>query len=106
MNSQEGRTIVITGGTGGIGHQSALGIAKTGARLLIIAPWRLTWALLPALTAAGDARVLNITGGNKPAAIDPDDLQAEKGFRRADDLRPLEEHRGGDVDGVGRAARA
>ena len=35
MNSQEGRTIVITGGTGGIGYQSALGIAKTGARLLI-----------------------------------------------------------------------
>ena len=161
MNSQEGRTIVITGGTGGIGYQSALGLAKTGARLLItgrdrergeaalqritdetgndgvelvvgdvssiegidalaqallerveridvlvnnagylgraleysddgvemhfavnvLAPWRLTWALLPARKAASDARVLNITGGNKPAAIDPDDLQAEKGFR-------------------------
>ena len=161
MNSQEGRTVVITGGTGGIGFQSALGIAKTGARLLItgrnrergeaalqriveetgndavelvvgdvssiegidalaralderaehidvlvnnagymgsapefsddgvemhfavnvLAPWRLTHALLPALRAAGNARVLNITGGDKPAAIDPDNLQAEKGFR-------------------------
>ena len=35
MNEQEGRTVVITGGTGGIGFQSALGIAKTGAHLLI-----------------------------------------------------------------------
>jgi len=161
MNSQEGRTVVITGGTGGIGFQSALGIAKTGAHLLItgrnrergeaalqriidetgndgvelvvgdvssiegidaldraliervdhidvlvnnagytgsaptysqdgiemhfavnvLAPWRLTLALLPALRAAGNARVLNITGGDKPAAVDPDNLQAEKGFR-------------------------
>ena len=143
MNSQQGRTVVITGGTGGIGVQSALGIAKTGAHLFItgrnrergeaarqriidetgndgvelvvgdvssidgidalaqallerveridvlvnnagylgrtleysddgvemhfavnvLAPWRLTWALLPALRAAGEARVLNITGG-------------------------------------------
>jgi len=161
MNRQEGRTVVITGGTGGIGFQSALGIARTGPRLLItgrnrergeaalqriidetgndgvelvvgdvssnegidalarallervehidvlvnnagymgsaheysddgvemhfavnvLAPWRLTQALLPALRAAGNARVLNITGGDKPAAIDPDNLQAEKGFR-------------------------
>ena len=161
MNEQVGRTVVITGGTGGIGFQSALGIAKTGAHLLItgrsrergeaalqriiddtgndgvelvvgdvssiegidalarsllarvehidvlvnnagymggapaysddgvemhfavnvLAPWRLTLALLPALRAADSARVLNITGGNKPAAVDPDNLQAEKGFR-------------------------
>ncbi len=47
----------------------------------VLAPWRLTHALLPELKAAGDARVLNITGGDKPAAIDPDNLQAEKGFR-------------------------
>ena len=47
----------------------------------VLAPWRLTRALLPALTAAEDARVLNITGGDKPAAVDPDNLQAEKGFR-------------------------
>lgn len=161
MTSHESRTVVITGGTGGIGFQSAVGIAKTGARLLItgrnrdrgeaavrqiieetgndgvelvvgdvssiegidalgravmgrvdhidvlvnnagflgsepntsidglemhfavnvLAPWRLTQTLLPALKAANHARVLNITGGGKPAPIDPDNLQAEKGFR-------------------------
>ena len=155
------KTVVITGGTGGIGIQSALGIAKTGARVLItgrnkergeaavqriinetgnenielvvgdvssiegidelaksilkqtdsidvlvnnagyagnapaqskdgfemhfainvLAPWRLTMNLLPALEAAENARVLNITGGDKPATVDPDNLQAEKGFR-------------------------
>ena len=154
------RTVVITGGTGGIGLHSAIGIAKTGARVLItgrnrergeeaverivaesgneevqlvvgelsaiegidalaagvlertdriavlvnnagylgsepatseddlemhfavnvLAPWRLTGALLRALTAADDPRVLNVTGGDKPAAIDTDNLQAEKGF--------------------------
>ena len=161
MTSNERSVVVITGGTGGIGLQSALGVAKTGAQLLItgrngkrgdeaveriidetgndrvelvvgdvssiegidalahalaervdhidvlvnnagymgsapassddglemhfavnvLAPWRLTLALLPVLRAADDARVLNVTGGDKPAAIDPDNLQAEKGFR-------------------------
>jgi len=155
------RIVVITGGTAGIGFQSALGIAKTGARVLVagrnrargeqavqrlvedsgndavelvvgdvssiagidlladellrraehidvlvnnagylgnehrmsadglemhfavnvLAPWRLTRALLPALQAAGKARVLNVTGGDKPAAIDVDNLEAEKGFQ-------------------------
>lgn len=154
------RTIILTGGTGGIGLQSALGIARTGARVVItgrnaergeaarqriveetgntatelvigdvsskagidalakgllarvdrldvlvnnagylgnelkhspdglemhfavnvLAPWRLTHALLPALEAANQARVLNVTGGDKPDAVDPDNLQAEKGF--------------------------
>jgi NAD(P)-dependent dehydrogenase (short-subunit alcohol dehydrogenase family) len=161
MTNHTERTVVITGGTGGIGFQSAIGIAKTGATVLItgrnrergddavkhiiaetgnnnvelvvgdvstisdtdklahdiversdhidvlvnnagylgnkpksspdglemhfavnvLAPWRLTIALLPALRAGDDARVLNITGGVKPAAIDPDNLQAEKGFQ-------------------------
>ncbi|MGH1345885.1 MAG: SDR family NAD(P)-dependent oxidoreductase [Nannocystales bacterium] len=161
MASQETQTVVITGGSGGIGYQSALGIAKTGAHVVItgrnrergeaaakqiieatgnanvslvvgdvssvagidalassilgrveridvlvnnagylgsesktsgdglemhfavnvLAPWRLTHALLPALTAAGKPRVLNVTGGDKPAAIDADNLQAEKGFK-------------------------
>lgn len=161
MTSNERSVVVITGGTGGIGLQSALGVAETGAKLLItgrnrergveavahiidetgndrvellvgdvssiegidalahalaervdhidvlvnnagymgsapassddglemhfavnvLAPWRLTLALLPVLRAAGDARVLNVTGGDKPAAIDPDNLRAEKGFR-------------------------
>lgn len=160
-NTQVDRTVVITGGTGGIGYQSALGIAKTGARVIItgrnrergeearqriieeagnadvelvigdvssiagvdalahklldkveridvlvnnagymgseprnsadglemhfavnvLSPRRLTLALLPALKAANKARVLNITGGDKPAAVDADNLQAEKGFK-------------------------
>ena len=160
MSSPGDRTIVITGGTGGIGYQSALGLAKTGARVIItgrnqergeaarqriieatgnsnvalvigdvsstagvdalaekllervdridvlvnnagylgselassddglemhfavnvLAPRRLTLALLPALKAGG-ARVLNVTGGDKPARIDMDNLQAEKGFK-------------------------
>lgn len=161
MNGEEKRTVVITGGTGGIGYQSAIGIAKTGAHVIItgrnqergeeakqniikesnnnsiefivgdlssiagidalstrllkqlehihvlvnnagylgselitnedglemhfavnvLAPRRLTQALLPALKAAKNARVLNVTGGDKPARIDPDNLQAEKGFK-------------------------
>ena len=161
MEQQQGQTVVITGGTGGIGFHSALGIARTGARVIVtgrnrergeqararlieesghehvdfvvgdlsslqgidaladdlmdrapridvlvnnagylgnepqtspdgvemhfavnvLAPWRLTHALLPALESSGDARVVNVTGGDKPAAIDVENLQAEKGFR-------------------------
>ena len=161
MTTQQDRTIVITGGTGGIGFQSALALAKAGARVFItgrhqdrgeaavkritiqagnpnivfiqgdlssiahiddlasklrkqatqidvlvnnagylgsqlceshdglemhfavnvLAPWRLTRAVLPSLQAAGQARVLNVSGGDKPARIDPDNLQAEKGFK-------------------------
>jgi len=161
MTSQNERIIIITGGTGGIGFQSALSIARSGARVIItgrnkergeaakkciidetgnenvqlvigdvsslsavdalagellkqveridvlvnnagylgneykksddkvemhfavnvLAPWRLTLALLPALKIASKARVLNITGGDAPAAVDINNLQAEKGFR-------------------------
>ena len=161
MSAQKDRTIVITGGTGGIGLQSALGLTKTGNRILItgrnqergeaavqrirnetdgpaavfiqgdlssmagidrlasdirastekinvlinnagylgsqlcqsddglemhfavnvLAPWRLTRALRSMLRVPGQARVLNITGGDKPARIDPQNLQAEKGFK-------------------------
>ena len=157
----EPRTIVITGGTGGIGYQSALGVAQTGARVIItgrdrergatarrrlieatgngaievvigdvssiagvdalarklldrveridvlvnnagylgdqrrdsedglemhfavnvLAPRRLALALLPALKKASSPRVLNVTGGDKPAEVDPDNLQAEHGFK-------------------------
>lgn len=161
MTPREHRTVLITGGTGGIGFHSAVGIAQTGAKVLItgrnvergeaavqaiqstasnpevsfvqgdlssissidalaasvrertnridvlinnagflgdtlqtstddiemhfavnvLAPWRLTLALLPALKAAPGARVINVSGGDKPARIDPENLQAEKGFR-------------------------
>lgn len=161
MIDQQTQTIVITGGTGGIGFQSALGLAKTGARILIVgrnkkrgeeavrliinatnnqdvtfikgdisslanidkladdiriktkqinvlvnnagylgshhaqnedgiemhfavnvlAPWHLTKALLPELQSAKNSRVINVSGGDKPARIDPDNLQAEKGFK-------------------------
>ncbi|MEM7532064.1 MAG: SDR family NAD(P)-dependent oxidoreductase [Chloroflexota bacterium] len=35
MNIKDRKTIVITGGTGGIGRQSAIGLAKTGARVVV-----------------------------------------------------------------------
>ena len=47
----------------------------------VLAPWRLTHGLLPLLKDGEDARVVNVSGGDKPAEIDPDNLQAEKGFR-------------------------
>ncbi len=161
MGQHEQRTVVITGSTGGIGFQSAIGVAKTGARVIVtgrnrergeqavrrlveasgndaielvigdvssiegvdaladavlertsridvlvnnagymgseprtsadgvemhfavnvLAPWRLTHALLPALRVAPAARVVNVTGGDKPAAVDSGNLQAEKGFK-------------------------
>jgi NAD(P)-dependent dehydrogenase (short-subunit alcohol dehydrogenase family) len=48
----------------------------------VVAPRRLTMSVLPLLKAAGGkARVLNISGGDKPAAIDVNNLFEEKGFR-------------------------
>ena len=47
----------------------------------VLAPWRLTRALLPLLRVAPRARIVNVSGGDKPAPIDPDNLQAEKGFK-------------------------
>lgn len=161
MENHSQKSVIITGGTGGIGYQSALGIAKTGAHVVItgrnlqrgehakqqliidsnnenvelvigdlssiegidllaaailetvehidvlinnagylgnqysksaddlemhfavnvLGPYRLTNALLPALKKSDEARVLNITGGDKPSSIDPTNLQAEKGFK-------------------------
>ena len=47
----------------------------------VVAPWNLTYALLPELKSSPSPRVLNISGGDKPTAIDPENLQAEKKFR-------------------------
>lgn len=155
------RTIIITGGTGGIGYQSALGIAKAEPDTIVVitgrnlergqdaqkrlkeeskseniqlaigdvssiakvdalaaelskqvsqidvlvnnagylghemkinedglemhfainvaAPYRLTHQLLSLFSK--DSRVLNVTGGEAPDAVDVDNLQAEKGFK-------------------------
>lgn len=48
----------------------------------VLAVYRLTHAVLPALRAAlPDARVVNVTGGDAPAPVDVDNLQCEKGFK-------------------------
>tara|TARA_B100000683_G_scaffold270778_1_gene310393 strand:- start:2850 stop:3656 length:807 start_codon:yes stop_codon:yes gene_type:complete len=48
----------------------------------VLAPWRLTHALLPALRTSDSPHVLNVTGGSpKPKAVDVENLQAEKGFK-------------------------
>ena len=156
------RTVVITGGTGGIGIHTAIGIARSGGRIIVtgrnkqrgeaarqriadesrnsrvdlvigdvssivgidalarellakvetidvlvnnagyfgneprtsddglemhfavnvLAPWRLTFALLPALRAAGAARVVNLTAGDNapgtPVPLDVDNLQPRR----------------------------
>ena len=47
----------------------------------VAAPYAITKLLLPALEPARFARVLNVTGGRPTNALDPANLQAEKGFR-------------------------
>ena len=47
----------------------------------VVAPWNLSHALLPKLKSSPSPRILNISGGDKPAVIDPTNLQAEKKFR-------------------------
>jgi len=77
------RIDVLVNNAGNLGNEpqtSADGLEMHFA-VNVLAPWRLTRALLPALQAADNARVLNVTGGDKPAAIDVDNLEAEKGFR-------------------------
>lgn len=52
----------------------------------VVAPYRLTQQLLPLLekgkeSSGKPSRVINVTGGDKPAPVDLDNLQAEKGFK-------------------------
>lgn len=46
----------------------------------VLAPYTLTQLLLPALTGAAPARVINITGGVPRGRIDLDNLQGEKSY--------------------------
>jgi len=46
----------------------------------VVAPFLLTQLLLDRLQASPSARVINLTGGQHPAAIELDNLQAERGF--------------------------
>lgn len=46
----------------------------------VVAPFCLTHWLMPALTASGAARVINITGGIPKGSIDLDNLQGEKSY--------------------------
>lgn len=46
----------------------------------VLAPYTLTLLLEPLLRAAPSARVVNITGGIPGGPVDPDNLQAEKGY--------------------------
>lgn len=46
----------------------------------VIAPYDLTQRLLPALEAAGNARVINVTGGMPSDRLDPPKLQQEPSF--------------------------
>ena len=47
----------------------------------VVAPYRLTKALVPRLQESDEARVVNLTGGLPFGGLDVEDLQAEKGFR-------------------------
>jgi NAD(P)-dependent dehydrogenase (short-subunit alcohol dehydrogenase family) len=160
METLRGRTVLVTGGTGGIGKQTARGLARLGARVLVVgrdpdrargaveelrrdtgseqvhsltadvtrqrdlhrladhvhdrhgsldvlinnagvtmarrqltedgvetafaanvlAPYILTQRLLPALTRATPARVVNITGGVPRGRIDLNNLQGEHSY--------------------------
>lgn len=83
VRAQVERIDVLVNNAGYLGNaprQSADGLEMHFA-VNVLAPWRLTHALLPTLAAAPAPRVINVTGGDKPAAVDVDNLQAEKGFR-------------------------
>ncbi|KUL63783.1 SDR family NAD(P)-dependent oxidoreductase [Streptomyces sp. NRRL S-1521] len=53
---------------------------ETAFAVNVVAPFCLTHWLMPALTASGPARVINITGGIPKGRIDLDNLQGEKSY--------------------------
>lgn len=53
---------------------------ETAFAVNVVAPFALTHWLLSALTTAGSARVINITGGIPKGAIDLDNLQGERSY--------------------------
>jgi NAD(P)-dependent dehydrogenase (short-subunit alcohol dehydrogenase family) len=53
---------------------------ETAFAVNVVAPFCLTHWLMPALTASGPARVINITGGIPRGRIDLDNLQGEKSY--------------------------
>jgi NAD(P)-dependent dehydrogenase (short-subunit alcohol dehydrogenase family) len=53
---------------------------ETAFAVNVVAPFCLTHWLMPALTASGAARVINITGGIPRGRIDLDNLQGEKSY--------------------------
>lgn len=53
---------------------------ETAFAVNVVAPFCLTHWLMPALTASGSARVINITGGIPKGRIDLDNLQGEKSY--------------------------
>ncbi|MGW7520168.1 SDR family NAD(P)-dependent oxidoreductase [Streptomyces sp. NPDC054796] len=53
---------------------------ETAFAVNVVAPFCLTHWLMPALTASGPSRVINITGGIPQGRIDLDNLQGEKSY--------------------------
>ena len=53
---------------------------ETAFAVNVVAPFCLTHWLMPALTASGAGRVINITGGIPKGSIDLDNLQGEKSY--------------------------
>ncbi|MEV4000692.1 SDR family NAD(P)-dependent oxidoreductase [Actinomadura sp. NPDC049753] len=76
------RLDVLVNNAGGMNAERRLtrdGVEATFA-VNVLAPYALTCLLLPALRAAGAARVVNLTGGMPGGTIDPGNLQGEKKY--------------------------